>query len=696
MSEGFLPPVVAVLKGNIEDFSAKMGEARAEMRSTEKQGHSSFKKIGAIGKAALFGVAAGAVAVGALSLKMADTYEKAHARLSAAVVASGHQLSQFTGIISKQSSGFENLGYTNAQYEEALARLTQATNDPAKALARMSLVANIARARNIDLTAAATLVGKVMQGNTGILKRFGIDLGIAGGGAAKTRTAYVALGKAQQKLGDVTRQIHEGHLKGEKAALAYRNAIQAVAAKTDALKSASAAGKDAVDALTKRFGGAAAAQAETFSGKMAALKAKSEDLFKNIGLKLIPVLEKLADITLKIIKWFERHKTATKVLVIALAALAAALLVAGVAAFIVENALTLGIGLAIAAIIVAIYELITHWKEIWAKVVEIATTAWQNFQAGVHTIFDPVIAWIKAVIKPFVDFWNNHWQEISNIVRAVWLVMSTLIKTYLAVITAVIRVALPIIMDVIKVAWAYITTATKVAWDTIKTVVKLAWDFISTVFKVARDSIMLIVGVFLDLLSGHWGKAWDDIKHYAGKIWGDIVSGVAGFGKHLVSGIINLVKDVYNAAKKIGEAIINGIADMIKHMAGAIGGALKGVLSHIPGAGLISHVPVIGGLFSGAHGGIVNFPKSGGPAILHGREAVLPLDDPARSAAILAQSGLMGTGGGGSSHGGAGGAAGGGVHIGHLELTVVSSEPEQAGEAVYATLTDAQFLSERG
>ncbi|WP_020658399.1 phage tail tape measure protein [Amycolatopsis benzoatilytica] len=66
-----LPPVVAVLMGNIADFSAKMGEAKGEMAGVE----GTAGKMGALGKTALLGLAAGAVAVGVESVKMATSFQ---------------------------------------------------------------------------------------------------------------------------------------------------------------------------------------------------------------------------------------------------------------------------------------------------------------------------------------------------------------------------------------------------------------------------------------------------------------------------------------------------------------------------------------------------------------------------------------------------------------------------------------------
>lgn len=71
MADSFLPPVVAVLTANIAEYSAKMAQAKGEMAEVE----GTAGKVGVAGKAALLGLAAGAVAVGVESVKMASTFD---------------------------------------------------------------------------------------------------------------------------------------------------------------------------------------------------------------------------------------------------------------------------------------------------------------------------------------------------------------------------------------------------------------------------------------------------------------------------------------------------------------------------------------------------------------------------------------------------------------------------------------------
>lgn len=70
-----LPPILVELKASSAEFMAKMGEARREVTKlgTESSGH--MQKFAAVGKAALIGVAVGAVAIGAESVKMASDFQ---------------------------------------------------------------------------------------------------------------------------------------------------------------------------------------------------------------------------------------------------------------------------------------------------------------------------------------------------------------------------------------------------------------------------------------------------------------------------------------------------------------------------------------------------------------------------------------------------------------------------------------------
>lgn len=77
---------------------------------------------------------------------------------------------------------------------EAISRLTSATGDYQKAMDLLPVAMDLAAAKGIDLQTATELVGKVANGNVGVLKRYGITLD-------EGADATEALAAMQQKFG---------------------------------------------------------------------------------------------------------------------------------------------------------------------------------------------------------------------------------------------------------------------------------------------------------------------------------------------------------------------------------------------------------------------------------------------------------------------------------------------------------------
>lgn len=76
-----LPPLVGVLRGNISHFVASMGEAKTAAASASGFGATAFQGMAAVGKVAFLGVAGGAIAAGAISVKMAGDFQESMTKL---------------------------------------------------------------------------------------------------------------------------------------------------------------------------------------------------------------------------------------------------------------------------------------------------------------------------------------------------------------------------------------------------------------------------------------------------------------------------------------------------------------------------------------------------------------------------------------------------------------------------------------
>jgi hypothetical protein len=433
-----LPPVFVELKANISEFTAKMGEARAEMSTTEAKGMSSFDKLAGYGKAALFGLGVAAVGVGTLSIEMADKFEVSHAKLETALKNAGATFEQFKEPINKAQSAMEKYGFTNAQTQEALGNLTTALKDPSKALDSLSLAADLAKYKHIDLADAATAVARAQEGNLRALKQLGIDLPIAATSAAKLQKAHEDLGKAT----DAASAYLKTHADAVDTSSKYHDAYEKLLAKVESaqtkVNTQSTAGTAIMKGLADAIGGQAATQAETFAGKMQALKAQSEDVAKNIGMALIPILEKLMEAIKGVIDFFKEHKLIAEAVAVVLGTVLTAAITAymvklgqaavesvinfgkmiagwvatGIAATeagIATAVATGGMSIAIGAIVVGIAYLATHWKEAWEAIKSVTQGAWHFIDGIMQSIkngINAVIGSIKGAINGVIDMIN--------------------------------------------------------------------------------------------------------------------------------------------------------------------------------------------------------------------------------------------------------------------------------------------------
>jgi len=442
-----LPPVFVELKANISEFTAAMGEARTEIATTEKAGTSSFDKLATFGKAALFGLGVAAIGVGVLGVEMADKFEASHAKLEAALKNAGTSFEQFKEPIGKAQKAMEQYGYTNAQTQEALANLTTALKDPNKALDDLSLAADLAKYKHIDLADAATAVARAQEGNLRALKQLGIDLPITATNAAQLAKAHDALAKATDNASAYLKAHSDATDATAKSHAEYQKLLDKVSTAQDAVNQKSQAGTEIMKGLAAAIGGQAAAQAETFSGKMQALKATSEDVAKNIGMMLIPILEKLMEAIKGVVDWFTQHKAIAEALAITIgvvlvgaigaylsklaiaavestinfAKMIAGWVATGVAATEAGIATALasgGLTLAIGALVTAVVYLATHWKESWQAIKDVAEVVWhfiENIFSVLAEGFKIYIGAIKAEINGLISLVNIAIRAIDSI-----------------------------------------------------------------------------------------------------------------------------------------------------------------------------------------------------------------------------------------------------------------------------------------
>lgn len=79
---GLIPPLIAELGASTSEFSAKMAEARAEVKETEESSNTSMSSLSSVGKGALLGLGAVAIGVGGASIELAEKFQSASASVA--------------------------------------------------------------------------------------------------------------------------------------------------------------------------------------------------------------------------------------------------------------------------------------------------------------------------------------------------------------------------------------------------------------------------------------------------------------------------------------------------------------------------------------------------------------------------------------------------------------------------------------
>ncbi len=257
----------------------------------------------------------------------------------------------------------QKTAFADDQQREALSALIIITGNYATALGLLPLAMDIARAKSMDLVTAAELVGRVAQGNTGMLARYGIVL-------KENATATEALA-----------------------------------------------------ALQKMFAGQAEAYGASSAGQIELLKENLGDLAEAMGTTLLPVMRDLTSQLNSLTQWFKALSPETQKAITVTTAFAGAFalivgpillflgflpqLVAGVkmvaVAFAAVAAAIAAIGVGwVIAIIAAIVALgvagYLLWKN-WDTVKEKLLGIWETIVAGAKSSF----GWLLDIIGKVVE-----------------------------------------------------------------------------------------------------------------------------------------------------------------------------------------------------------------------------------------------------------------------------------------------------
>lgn len=237
-------------------FSGALTHIGEGLHKTERSAKTLTGRLSTLGAGLSLALGAGLAFFGKHAVEAAVEGERVHAQLEKAITNTGGAMEEVEPKIQRSIRAMSEYGYGIDDVETSIAALTRITKNASKAIEVQGLVADIAKARGIDYADATKIMVYVEAGRYTMLRRI--------------------LGLTKQQVQSIKNE------------------------------------QDAVKLLSAIYGGSAAAAAETFSGKMQALSAKSANFVQQVGYKLLPAVEGFTDGLLASVHGIETANTATQ------------------------------------------------------------------------------------------------------------------------------------------------------------------------------------------------------------------------------------------------------------------------------------------------------------------------------------------------------------------------------------------------
>jgi hypothetical protein len=497
---------------------------------------------------ALLGMGAAAAAGGALAIKTlidcgnaAAEEERGILKLKAAVEASGESWDDASAKIEDYlAAELRRTALDDGAGRESIATLTTITGDYRQALELMPLAQDLAAAKGMDLASAAQLVGRVAEGNTGILTRYGIVL-------------------------------QDG-----------------------------ATSQEALAAMQATFAGQAEAYGNSTAGAQERMNIAMGNLKETVGSYVLPIMadfaNTLADLASRAIPWVQNviegaisFWEENKVTIIAgLAALAVVILIQVIPAFIAwagaaaASAMSTMAALApvvlpVLAIMGAVALLKEAWENDWGGMRTFLTDVWEN---KLKPIFETLKTWFTETLpdaaRQVYEFIRDRWEDIRTAVSGVWDWLKGTFETIKTWFTVTLPNAARDLFIAIRDRWTDIQDKIDAVWRSVKeTLEAIKTWFTETLPNAARDmkeAISTKVGELGTALS----TAWDNIKETAKTKWDSIVGGIkdafsvdwGALGRGILDGIWNGIQSGWDWITGKVRDLANNLLDAAKRALG--------------------------------------------------------------------------------------------------------------------------------
>jgi len=564
--------VVVAIKA-VDEVSGVMGKIQASMGvlgGTLQSLGGGFSTVGNVIQGFAAGGVAGAAitAVGEITrglescIKEATSSEAVWASLGAAVTRSGIAWDTVkTATEGALLAMSKTTTYSDEQLAAALEKLMTFGLSYDDAMQALGKSIDFAAAKHMDLESAATIVGKAMDGNTAILKRYGVDIASSKDAAAALKDAHDAAGTAIKAMGasvdawvtSVTAAIgadstFESGLAGAKDKAQYlidqfkqgnidlpqfTQAMTSLGVPLDEAKMKGGTATEVLAKLNEQFGGAAQAAAGTYAGIQERLKNATGEVGEKIGTIFLPALASATEAMIPLVDAFGKGVDAAQA-----------------------------------------------WFTEMAKTPEV-----KGFVDALGPAWDSFMGYLNSVWKVIQDSFGPALQELWGALKDIWDALQPAIDAFKEIFGALSSGGEDV--DAFKLLIQYLAAEIRVIADVIKFVAPYIKQF-AEAFKAAANFISPVlaqmskdIGGFIDwlktafsdfytwLVGGSlWQDMWNALTSIAstmiGALLGDLGAKFFEPMKAAFTGAMQTVKDIWDTSWQAVQTTFDTITSQIQ------------------------------------------------------------------------------------------------------------------------------------
>lgn len=526
----------------------------------------------------------------------------------------------YAGALQKQGVIGDEVLISGAQQLATFARYPQTVNSLLPAMGNLLAQQKGLNATSQDATQIGNLMGKVMQGQTGALKRVG-----------------VTFDEAQEKV------LKYG-TEQEKAAML-------------------------AEVITQNVGNMNAALLETPEGKIQSMKNAFGDLAEQLGATLAPALADLANwISANLIPKLQafmdkmQNNPAFGKFVVGITGVLAAggpllmvlgKLTSGIGGLLVKFSGAGGavggfskvlgllggpVGIAVAAF-AALFAGSSQFREAVIGLVQAVGAALMPVIQQLQPILSQLMSTIMQVISTIGSALAPVIQQLIPIVTQVVTVVGQIASTILSALMPMIQALMPLIQQIATVVSTVMQTILSIVGPVINAIVSIVVPAITGLLNAVTTCLTTMVSIITSAMNkakSIFMTVWNFIKGFVTGAVNGVKTAIQG-----LSSIIGNVKSTFNSVKEAIKQPIEAAKDKVKGVVDKIKGMFPMSIGKIFDNIKLPHISVQGGKapfgiggkgslphFSvtwGAKGGILNAPNLIGAGEA-GKEALLPLD----------------------------------------------------------------------